>query len=69
MCPIGSSKRTLLNQLTQFSGRVLTPREVTNYHHVVFRKLGLPNNAFEGTPFTGHPFEDKLTKHIWYRED
>lgn len=51
------------------NGRVLTARQVTEYHHRVVNRIGIPNNAFGGTPLTGHPFEDRLTRHIWYRRD
>ena len=44
---------------------LLNPRQVAEYHHVVFREFGLPPTAFGGTPFTGYLGEADNWLYTW----
>jgi hypothetical protein len=44
----------------------LTPKEIANYHHRYFNRIGLPTTVFGGTPFTGAQWEADLTAPLWY---
>jgi len=64
----------LMNRHVEFTdqdplGRrgLLNPRQVAEFHHLVFGAHGLPPTAFGGTPFTGQLYEADITRDIWCR--
>ncbi len=46
---------------------LLSAREITKYHHNVFRGMGLPTSTFGGTPMTGYLNESTFTSWAWCR--
>lgn len=50
-------------------GQFLDARDITDYHHEVFAEFDIPRAAFGGTPVTGHAWEDRFTRRIWYRRE
>jgi hypothetical protein len=43
----------------------LTPGQITDYHHEVLEKYGLPSTTFGGTPFSGSKGDIALTYPLW----
>lgn len=47
---------------------LLSPEQIAEYHHDVFRDYGLPSTAFGGTPHTGAVEEANYTRLFWCRD-
>lgn len=43
----------------------LSARQITVYHHDVFKEHNIPSRTFGGTPATGLKIEDRFTRAIW----